>query len=210
MYTGILHTHSLLVLLFLLLYLIKTGLLLIDKKEALQKVTKLTRVPEMVISFGFLATGFYLLFNSGNVSTLVYVKVAIVLASIPIAVVGFKKQNKILAFLSFIFIVTAYGLAEMNKKQMLKKELPELATTSATNPLEQGKIIYTTYCEACHGADGAAMRSGAKNLRESKMRREEKIAMIRKGKGVMAGYEKILTDEQIELVTDYIDTFVQN
>jgi mono/diheme cytochrome c family protein len=205
MYTGILHTHTLLVILFLVLYLIKTGLLLLDKETALQKVTKITKIPEMIISFGFLATGFYLLFNSGNVGTMVYVKVVMVFASIPLAIIGFKKRNKVLSFSAFLLILLAYGLAEMNKKQSLKKSLPDIA--QASGPLEQGKIIYTTYCESCHGSDGAAMRSGAKNLAESSMRREEKVAMISKGKGVMAGYEKILNDEQIEAVTDYIETF---
>ena len=50
MYTGILHTHVLSVILFLVLYLVKTFLLTTGKDEALEKVARITKHPERLIS----------------------------------------------------------------------------------------------------------------------------------------------------------------
>ena len=61
METGIRHTHLLTVVLFLLIYLIKTFLLLTNKNEKLASFTKAVKVPEMIISALFLGTGIYLL-----------------------------------------------------------------------------------------------------------------------------------------------------
>src|SRR5205085_11672792 len=102
MYTGILHTHTLVVSLFLLIYLVKTALLVFGKTEMLQNFTKKFRVPEMIISLLFFATGIYLAINTGNGGTWLWVKLAAVLVSIPLAVIGFKRMNKNLALLSLI------------------------------------------------------------------------------------------------------------
>ena len=61
MATGMLHTHTLMVVLFTLIYLIKTILLLSDKHELLEKFKSKTKVVEMIVSFGFLATGIFLM-----------------------------------------------------------------------------------------------------------------------------------------------------
>ena len=61
MATGMLHSHTLFVVLFTLIYLIKTILLLSDKDDLLEKFKKKTKVIEMIVSFGFLATGIYLM-----------------------------------------------------------------------------------------------------------------------------------------------------
>ena len=54
-----LHTHYLMVVLFTLIYLIKTILLLSDRDELLEKFKKKTKIAEMIVSFGFLATGIF-------------------------------------------------------------------------------------------------------------------------------------------------------
>ena len=94
MYTGMLHTHKLVVTLFLLLYLIKTILLLLNKRDSLVKFTAKTKVLEMIVSVLFLATGIFLASKSGNVGTWLWVKIAAIAISIPLAVIGFKNQNK--------------------------------------------------------------------------------------------------------------------
>ncbi|MBP9069466.1 MAG: SirB2 family protein, partial [Bacteroidia bacterium] len=60
MYKGFLHTHILVVTLFLLLYVIKTILLLSNRTDLLQKFSKMFKIPEMIISTLFLITGIYL------------------------------------------------------------------------------------------------------------------------------------------------------
>ena len=79
MATGMLHSHTLFVVLFTLIYLIKTILLLSDRDELLEKFKKKTKVAEMVVSFGFLATGIFLMTqlpHSPSFPTLMYIKIA--------------------------------------------------------------------------------------------------------------------------------------
>jgi len=92
MATGMLHTHYLFVVLFTLIYLIKTILLLSDKDELLEKFKKKTKVVEMIVSFGFLATGVFLLTQLPVITTIMIVKIILVVLSIPLAVIGYKKK----------------------------------------------------------------------------------------------------------------------
>ncbi|MEM1137750.1 MAG: hypothetical protein AAGI07_18065, partial [Bacteroidota bacterium] len=80
MYTGLLHTHKLVVVLFLLIYLIKTVLLLIGKKDNLDTFSKKVKIPEMVISFLFLITGAVMLFQLPEIKILLIIKIVAVFA----------------------------------------------------------------------------------------------------------------------------------
>ena len=60
MYKGILHSHYLVVVLFLLIYVIKTILLLSNKNDLLAKFSKKVKIAEIIISVLFLVTGIYL------------------------------------------------------------------------------------------------------------------------------------------------------
>jgi uncharacterized membrane protein SirB2 len=129
MYKGLFYTHLISVNLFLLIYLVKTILLVANKEEALTKLTKGVKVPEMIISVLFLITGVYMLTQLPAINTLLIIKIIAVFASIPLAVIGFKKKKKALAVVSFVLIVAAYGLAEMSKKRGAKVD----AVTTPTN-----------------------------------------------------------------------------
>jgi mono/diheme cytochrome c family protein len=203
MYTGLLHTHKLVVVLFLLHYLIKTVLLVLNKNEALEKYSKPTRIPEMVISALFLLTGVAMLVLGADVSNLLMVKIAAVLASIPLAVIGFKKKNKALAVLSLLLIVTGYGLAEMSRAKRGKVVVDTSKVDGGLIAI--GKTVYTQECQNCHGAGGDAMLAGAKNLKVTVLNHDEIISIIRNGKNTMAAY-KSLSDEQVEGVTLYVES----
>ena len=203
MYTGMLHTHKLVVTLFLLLYLIKTILLLLNKRDALVKFAAKTKVFEMIVSVLFLATGIFLASKSGNLGTWLWVKIAAIAISIPVAVIGFKNQNKGLAFLSLLLIVYSYGISE-TKSPNFKKEKAEIL--AGGDPLVLGQDVYTKLCQNCHGADGKLMLSGAKDLSISALTKEEQILIITKGKNAMAAYESQLSQQQIEAVATYIET----
>lgn len=198
MYTGILHTHTLVVSLFLLIYLIKTALLVFGKTEMLQNFTKKFRVPEMIISVLFFATGIYLAINTGNAGTWLWVKLAAVLISIPLAVIGFKRLNKNLALLSLILLIYSYGISE-TKSLFFKRENKTISSVD-------GKEIYETKCVSCHGEDGKSGMSGAKDLTVSQLKPEEKISLITNGKNTMKAYKEILTPDQINAVAEYTET----
>lgn len=196
MYTGMLHTHKSVVILFLLLYVVKT-VLLFANKDALAKMTKITKVPEMILSVLFLATGGYMLSQTPNASMFLWIKIGAVFASIPLAVIGFKKENKALAALSLIFLFAAYGLAEVHKKRGANIVKTEGA---------DAKTLFEANCASCHGTDGAAGIAGAKNLQTSTLSDEEAEHIIRKGKNGMSAYEKHFTDAEIKGLVEYVKT----
>lgn len=197
MYKGLLHSHTFFVLVFLIHYIVKLVLLLTNKKEPLAKYTKATRIPEMIFSFGFLASGLGMLISSAVFSKFLIIKLICVFTSIPLAIIGFKKSNKALAFIAVFLLVMSYGLAEMHKKSMAGK------TTAAS-----GQSIYTETCFKCHGADGKLGVNGAKDLSITLLSAEEQRVIIINGKGAMSGY-KDLTAAQLDSVVQYIATLKQ-
>lgn len=204
MYKGMLHTHLLVVGLFLLLYLIKTALLLLNKDSLLENFTSKTKWFERIVSVAFLATGIFLYFNTGNKTLLLNIKIGLVFASIPLAIIGFKKKNKALAALAYILLVASYGLAEMNKKQASRVEKPNILI--APGEMEAGMALYNAYCTTCHGENGDAGLSGASNLRLTKLTKEEKESYIRIGKGSMPGFSA-LSAAEINAIILYTDSF---
>jgi uncharacterized membrane protein SirB2 len=204
-YNILLQTHKVVVLLFLLHYVLKLVLLLTNRNEQLDRYSKSMRIPEMVLSVLFLITGGWMMIVGNAFSTLQIIKLVCVFASIPLAVIGFKKRNKMLGALSVLLIVLAYGLAEMNKKA---KTGPKVDTTSIGDPMEAGKLIYTNSCINCHGGDGKLGGSGSKDLAVVALSVDEQKALIRNGKGAMPGY-KDLSEAQLDAVVQYIATFQQ-
>lgn len=204
MYTGLLHSHKLFVTLFLLHYVIKLILLLLNRHEQLAKYAKITKVPEMILSVAFLGTGIAMLFNT-SFTTLLTIKIVCVFASIPLAIIGFKKGNKVLAFVAVFLIVMSYGLAEMNKKA---KTGPKVDTSAISDPIEAGKLIYTNSCATCHGADGKLGLNGAKDLSVTQLTADDQKAIIHNGKNAMPGY-KDLSDQQLDAVVQYVATLKQ-
>ena len=200
METAIRYTHLTSVILFLLIYLIKTFLLLTNKNENLEKFTKVIKLPEIILSVLFLVTGIYMLTQIPEVKSLLIVKIIIVFASIPIAVIGFRKKKKVLAVLSFIMIVSAYGLAEMSKKQ--KTKAMETIAPSDVN----GKELFNASCISCHETDGKLRLMGASDLSISTMDVDIRVDIIKNGKGAMTPFGGSLNDEQIIAVAEYVET----
>jgi len=204
MYTGMLHTHTLVVTLFLLQYIIKTFLLLLNKTEALERYSKKTRIAEIIVSVLFLATGIYLAVNSGNTGSWLWLKLIAVFSSIPIAIVGFKKNNKAMAVVALLLILYAYGVSET--KSPVFKKAGDTGNFANVPDEELGKKIYETRCMNCHGADGKLGLSGAKELGASVMSHDEKMMIIANGKNAMMSFKDALTPEQIDAVATYVET----
>ena len=191
-----LHTHYLMVVLFTLIYLIKTILLLSDRDELLEKFKKKTKIAEMIVSFGFLATGIYLMTQLPAINMYHIIKISLVFLSIPLAVVGFKNKNKVLAALSFFLIIVSFSLAYKAKE--MKAGAGPIAKT--------GKEIFEDKCSLCHGNDGKLGMSGAKNLAITTLNHQSIVDIITNGKNAMAAYKATLSAEQIEAVSSYIET----
>jgi cytochrome c5 len=207
MFTGLLHTHKLVVVLFLLIYLVKTALLLANKTDLLERFKKIIRIPEMIVSTLFLLTGAVMLFQLPQIHMYMWIKIAAVFASIPLAVVGFKRSNKALATLSFVLLLVSYGLAEKSRNapvQELAAGVVTDATQSGYDIQLHGKAVYDANCVICHGADGALGAAGAKNLAASQLTAEEAVQIITNGKNAMPKYKKALSEQDIKAVAAYI------
>lgn len=207
MFKAIFYTHLVAVNLFLLIYLVKTILLVANKTEALAKFTKINKVPEMIISTLFLLSGIYLLTQIGT-TTLLIIKIVIVLLSIPVAIIGFKKSNKVLAVLSLVMIIAAYGLAEMNKKKIDKQTVDaSVANTEDANydAVKHGESVYTAYCQSCHGV-GGANGAGGLDLTVTQTDHATKLERIKNGASSMPGFKDVLNEKEIEAVTAYVES----
>lgn len=200
MHKGFLHTHTLVVTLFLLIYVIKTILLLSNKNDLLATFTKKVKVFEMIISALFLITGIYLATQlpfGGKFDYLFYIKVSMVLISIPLAIVGFRKSNKILAALSLLLITGSYGLAEVYGK---KKGIPKDASTAIA--ANDGKGLYEVNCTMCHGADGKLGIAGANDLSASQLEPAAVAEIILNGRNSMP--KAAVTEEQAQAIAEYV------
>jgi uncharacterized membrane protein SirB2/cytochrome c5 len=198
MYKSFLHTHVLVVTLFLLLYAVKTILLLSNKHDLLEKFKKKTKVFEMVISTLFLVTGVFLLTQlpfGSKYDYLLWIKIGMVLLSIPLAVIGFKKGNKLLAALSLLLITGSYGLAEVYGK---RKNI----TNDSAVASNDGKELYEANCRLCHGSDGKAMLAGANDLSITVLEKNDIKTIILNGRNAMA---KVNVNEvQADAIADYV------
>ena len=215
MYSILHYVHTTSVILFLLQYLIKTILLLANQKDNLATYVKWTRIPEMVISFIFLATGLYMIFGLPVYNWMIWVKLGLVFASIPLAVVGFKRGSKALAILSLLCLIGAYGLAEMFGKAKLKptnmKNSTEVKAAvekegAEVDLLDVGKKLYINYCAMCHGEDGTLGLQGAANLQASRLKDAEALDIIVNGKKpLMPAYGAMFeTPEERNALLEYI------
>ena len=204
-YHKIVLFHRIVVSLFLLHYAVKLALLLLKKNDALANYTAKTKVVEMVVSALFLLTGVYLIVVGPALITLQWIKIAMVLASIPMAIIGFKKGNVVLAVLSVVFILGAYGMAEVAKKKRNQIKTEDL---SALSDNEKGKAIYLQSCTSCHGPAGDAMIGDAKNLRESKLDETQMEAIIKNGNAGMPPFKDI-SDNDLKLLVRYVQTLKQ-
>lgn len=204
MYKGFLHTHYLVVTLFLLIYVVKTILLLGNRNDLLARFSKFIKIPEMIVSFLFLATGIYLATQlpfGGKYDYLFFIKIGMVLISIPVAVIGFKKSNKILAALSLLLITGSFGLAEVYGK---KKAIPkDSAATSAGANSNDGLALYEANCKLCHGNDGKLGLTGAKDLTATQMDVAAIKDIIIHGKGAMPAAQ--VNEEQAGAIAAYVE-----
>jgi cytochrome c553 len=220
MYTGFKHLHVTVIVLFLILYIIKTYLLVANKNEQLDKLRAKTKIADMVLGSLILITGGYLLFKAPEVKVYHYVKILVALSSIPVGIIAFKKKNKVMAVVLLLLFIYVYGVAEtksltFKKDKIVIAPLSDSTAGNATNIMDQnanailknGENIYKgATCTTCHGADGKLGAAGAKDLTASTLTHAEKVELITNGKGSMAPFKGQLTEQEIEAVATYVDS----
>ncbi|MBC5774282.1 SirB2 family protein [Pontibacter sp. KCTC 32443] len=232
--TAFLHTHVLVVILFLLLFTTKTVLLLLNKRDALTTLRNKTKVVEMILGTLILVTGGWMLFNYSGIPGWLITKVVLVLIAIPLGIVGLKRENKVLATLALLIFLYVYGVAETDSLTM-KKETAESTTiieTPETDAFETGdstlseseaaqedivaslnetalanaEKIFVQQCATCHGEDGAKGVSGAANLTESQLSLHDRKEVIAGGRGLMPGFKEQLSEQELDELAAYTMT----
>jgi uncharacterized membrane protein SirB2 len=196
--------HLVSVMIFLLIYLVKT-ILLFAKSPSLEKFTKMTKVPDMIVSTLFLVTGVWLFIQLGGIKVMHIVKLVLVFAAIPLGIVGFKKKKPTLALIMLLLVIGAYGIAEMSRN---KPFIPASVTLVSENPgpLDAGHRVYSANCVFCHGTDGRKAYRNAKDLTASTLDPALVSQLIMEGsKGKMPAY-KTLTPEELSSVTLYVQS----
>ncbi len=205
------HTHKLVVTLFVLIYLIKAILLLMGNKDTLGRFNKIVKIPEMVISLLFFATGLVMLSRIANFNTLFAIKLTLVILSIPLAVVAYRKGNKVMAVFAVFMLLSAYGLAETYKAQFAKKhEVTNVVTdpqAAGYDLYKHGAALFKVQCTVCHGEDGKANLSGAKDLTLSTKSDTEIMAIIKQGKNTMPKMANIYNDQELKALVAYVKAF---
>ena len=204
------HIHIITATLFLLFLLFKSTLLLLNKNDTLKKIKKYILVPDILIQTGFLTSGLALVFMGSSLvnsqPAWFHIKMTAVIIGVILAIIAFKKNSKLLVVVSLFVFVMIYGYTEMiaskHKKGMSSDNIKK--TVALT-----GKLLYSQYCNSCHGDNGKKGLSGAKDLSVSKLSAEESLIVISEGRNNMIAYQNQLSKEQIELVNNYIQGFKQ-
>lgn len=90
-----------------------------------------------------------------------------------------------------------------------------LATLAASSvqaaDVFEGKSLYQQHCVDCHGPAGEGVMPGMPNFTrgESLLKSDFELAnAVRSGRGVMPGFNGLLTDEELENVVAYLRTFL--
>ncbi|WP_299826438.1 SirB2 family protein [uncultured Pontibacter sp.] len=227
----VLHTHVLVVILFLILFTYKALLLFLNEHKQLEKAKRYTKALDIVFGTLILVTGGYLLYLYQGMPAWLIVKMVLVLAAIPLGIVGIKRHNKKLAGASLLLFMYVYGIAETKSLLMLNPGPIENATTEMESTatkynaeateeakpaemvaaledtqLANAKAIYTQVCETCHGPDGTKGLGGAANLKESNLSLQDRINVVENGRGLMPGFGGQLTEQEAEALAAYTMT----
>ena len=207
MYTGFLHLHTLIVVLYLILFGTKSFFLFANKLDRLDKIRAKTKIPEMVLGGLFILTGLGLIFLSAESDQIwLWVKLVLVLSIIPLGIVAFKRKSKIMAIIGLLVFFYSYGISE-TKSLVFKKNLESYG--AQFDNLEEseklsGQVLYTSYCTDCHGTKGDLGLSGAANLMISELSEEDIHSVITNGRKRMPAYKEVLSSDQIDKLSRYV------
>lgn len=207
MYTGLKHLHLLTVILFLLSLIIKT-ILLFRNKESFIAFKRKTKFPEMAVTIIFLLTGIVMItLKEGQFSNFLWIKIALIVVSIPVAIIAFKKQFKYLALIGTLLFFIVYGLAEMSaKKPYINTNMSNLEFEVELGSAQHGMVLYQNNCIVCHGKQGDKGLGGATNLQTSTLADKEVKEVILNGRKNMPSYQSVLNEQEVEALKCYLLT----
>ncbi len=80
-------------------------------------------------------------------------------------------------------------------------------TPVAASDIFSGRRVYQVHCTACHGINGAPMMAGVPDMTRAQnllIPDRDLVTTLKRGKGVMPGYDRILSEKNILDVIAYV------
>jgi cytochrome c6 len=105
----------------------------------------------------------------------------------------------VLVGLTFLFVTAC----ESAQDKITRRGAAAKQTEGETAGSPDGMAVFRRHCVTCHGADGKLGLSGAKDLTQSALSREERITQITNGKNLMTPYRDVLSAAEIKAVAEY-------
>lgn len=125
----VLHTHVLVVILFLILFTAKAIMLFLNEHKQLDQAKRYTKALDMVFGTLILVTGGYLVYlHQGGIPAWLIIKIVLVLLAIPLGIVGIKRHSKLLTAVSLLIFMYVYAIAETKSLLMSNPGAIENAT----------------------------------------------------------------------------------
>ncbi len=202
--------HHLIVGAFLLLYTYKIGLLVAGRADLLTHLR--TRAPWLdgVLGGAVLASGGYLAIQfPGPWPWWLVLKLVLVVALLPLVVVALRRGMRAPALLALVGFAYVYGIGYTRSLTLTAgggpPSGPVLPDSTQTGGLI-GKLTYQQNCIRCHGRNGDMCLYGARNLQQSQVSLDGRIALIALGRGRMPAFSPRLSPEEIGAVARYSQT----
>ena len=218
--------HHLVTVAFLLLYAYKIGLLLAGRADLLAHLRGRAPWLDGVLGAAVLATGGYLALQyPGPWPWWLAVKIGLVLALLPLALVALRRGQRGLAVATLLALGYVYGVgytrsltlqpgaaspitspADPRDGRVLAPAVavPAVAVPDSTQTGGIiGKLLYKQNCIRCHGLNGDMCLYGARNLQQSVLSLDGRIALLTQGRGRMPAFYPRLTPEEIGAVARY-------
>lgn len=220
--TGILHTHTLIVSLFLVLQVVTLVWVAMNASKKDVSSPKWLKLSHMILGSLMLLTGLFLMFRSpSGMEPYVLLKLGLVLIATPLGIIGSRKKSIALTAVATLLVMGTYYLG-WSKPEALRSVPTDLVEVTAGNAVVEGgqsdevstdqaikigkSLYFKRNCNSCHGTDGAAGFQKAKNLQLSTMSDKEMAEIIVNGKGLMPANEG-LNDSEVDYLVNYIKTF---
>lgn len=215
MYTGMLHTHTLVIGLYVIIFLVKVILLLAGQTGRLEAFRKRTRLAEMILPTLFLITGIALAVMSPYASQPWFItKMVMIILAIVFGILTFKRNSKILGILTlliFVYIISLSYTKSPDLQPRIKKLTENAEQNNSFDPAAadynataHGAYLYKNLaCIDCHGEDGTRKAAGASDLQASKLQDDAIKQVIHQGRKNMPAFST-LKEEELNALATYV------
>lgn len=219
--------HHVVILAFLVFYAYKVLLLLTGQTTMLDSLR--ARLPwlDAVLGTGVLLSGGYLALGyAGAWPWWLVMKIILVLGLLPLSLVALRRKNRLLGLLTLLVFGYVYGVGYTRSLTLQRTPYGEPPTSPTdprhgrmlsglkSTPVEDtvqtggliGKMLYRENCIRCHGLNGDKCLYGARNLQQSTLSLEARMALISHGRGKMPAFSPRLNDQQLQAVARFSQT----